>query len=200
MNANTKWIHTIWVTIAIAAWYSPGAAADTAAGVYFPERIVTSGIPMELQGTGVKSVAFIKAFAAALYKEEGSDLDRGGKKIVVEYFVKIPGRKLNNFTVDSMRDNVSEKVMAELSDELEQMSELFVDLYPGDRFALAYIPGEGTQFLHNNQLRGVIPGETFARALYSVWIGDKPFDEKLKRSILGEEPGKRFIPFIAQSQ
>lgn len=186
-------------TILLAIAFSLGTVPASAAQVDFPPDIEVSGVPMRLQGTGVKSVAFIKAFEAALYKEEGAELMSGGKKLIVEYFVRIPAKKLTKFTVDSMRDNVSEQTMTALGAQLDRMGELFVDLEPGDRFALAYIPGEGTHFLHNGRLTGTIQGEDFAQALYSVWIGERPFDEKLKRAILGLQEEKRSFPFFAQS-
>lgn len=200
MRINRKiWI--IPLTVLGLALAGPGqATAETAAGVEFPEQTVISGVPLQLQGTGVKTVAFIKAFAAAFYREPGADLDRAAKKIVVEYFVRIPAAKLTRFTIDSMRDNVSPRRMEELSDDILRMGQLFVDLEPGDQFALAYVPGEGTHFLHNGQLTGTIPGQEFAEALYAVWIGEKPFDEKLKRSILGQERPKSFLPLFAQSR
>lgn len=187
------------LVVAIVCGLTSNVWAANATSHDFPNQVVVSGVPMELQGTGIKSVAFIKAFAAALYSVKGSDVRDGGKKIVVQYYVKISGEKLSRFTIKSMRKNVSEQQMAALSDEIDRMSELFVDLEPGDQFALAYVPGEGTQFIHNGQLTGTIYGAAFAQALYSVWIGDKPFDPKLKRSIMGGEENKRRLPFFAHS-
>ena len=65
------------------------------------------------------------------------------------------------------------------------MRKYFVDLKAGDRFSLTYIPAIGTKFEHNACLVGTIKGRAFARALFSVWIGQKPFDHELKDEVLG---------------
>jgi len=164
------------------------ASAATISGVLFNENYLDRGIHMSLQGTGLKSVLFFKAFAAGFYKEQGIDPDLLGnypKRIEVEYFVSIPGQKLNNFTLDIMKNNVSKADLEGLKEEIRQMGKYFVDLKPGDRFSLTYIPDVGTEFAHNGRLVGVIKGYKFAKALFSVWIGNRPFDIHLKEQVLG---------------
>ena len=157
--------------------FTSNVIAAQISGVWFNENYLDHGINMSLQGTGLKSLLFFKAFAAGFYRGQGSDTDILGdypKRIEVEYFVSIPGRKLNNFTIDAMKD------------EIKLMAKYFVDLKPGDRFSLTYIPSVGTKFAHNNHLVGIIKGQEFAKALFSVWIGKKPFDNHLKEQVLGK--------------
>ncbi len=162
-----------------AVWAQAGETAD------FPPEFSNSGINMKLQGVGEKSMLFIKAFEAGLYKEDGVDLEAAAKKIRVRYHVSIPGRKLSDFTIKSMLDNISKEEFNTLDREIRLMRQYFVDLEPGDTYELMYIPQIGTKFLHNGELVGIIEGERFSKALYAVWIGDKPFDKKLKKQILG---------------
>ena len=164
------------------------AFAQQISGVWFNENYMDQGINMSLQGTGLKSLLFFKAFAAGFYKGQGDDSDVLGnypKRIEVEYFVSIPGQKLNNFTIDIMKQNMSPADLEALKDKIRQMGKYFVDLKPGDRFSLTYIPSVGTKFAHNGQLVGIIKGQEFAKALFSVWIGKKPFDSHLKEQVLG---------------
>jgi hypothetical protein len=167
---------------------SSNTFAQQISGVWFNENYLDQGINMSLQGTGLKSLLFFRAFAAGFYKGQGDDLDVLGnypKRIEVEYFVSIPRQKLNSFTIDIMKQNMSPADLEALKDEIKQMGIYFVDLKPGDRFSLTYIPSVGTKFAHNNQLVGIIKGQKFARALFSVWIGKKPFDSRLKEQVLG---------------
>jgi len=69
------------------------------------------------------------------------------------------------------------------------MGKYFVDLNPGDRYSLSYIPGKGTKFYYNGKLQGVIPGKEFGRSLFAVWIGNKPFCSHLRYEILGHYQG-----------
>ena len=167
---------------------SSNVFAQQISGVLFNENYIDQGINMSLQGTGIKSLLFFKAFAAGFYKGQGEESDILGnypKRIEVEYFVSIPGAKLNNFTIDVMKNNVSPAELELLKDEIKLMGKYFVDLKPGDRFSLTYIPSVGTKFAHNGQLVGIIKGQEFAKALFSVWIGKKPFDSRLKEQVLG---------------
>ncbi len=166
------------------------AKADDILGVNFDKVYSDEGISMNLQGTGLKTMVFFKAFVAGYYRsdEETQEvLGEFSKRIEVEYFVKIPGKKLNNFTIDTMKDNVTKEEFNAISNEIDLMGKYFVDLKPGDRFSLTYIPGVGTKFAHNNEVTGVIKGNDFAKALFSVWIGENPFDRSLKEKILGLE-------------
>ncbi len=186
-------INIFVVTFLCAILISLNANAEQIVGVNFQETYKDEGISMTLQGTGLKTVVFFKAFVAGFYTD-GVDqkvvLGQTAKRIEVEYFVKIPGKKLNNFTIDTMKKNVTNEQFNKIASEVDLMGQYFVDLKPGDRFSLTYIPGVGTKFAHNDQLTGVIKGNDFAKALFSVWIGEKPFDQNLKNQILGLENGQ----------
>jgi hypothetical protein len=56
---------------------------------------------------------------------------------------------------------------------------------PGDRYALTYIPGMGTELSLNGEAKGTIQGADFAAAIFSIWLGTKPIDKGLKRQLLG---------------
>ena len=164
------------------------AHAAEISGVWFNDSYLDQGINMSLQGTGLKTLFFIKAFAAGFYKGESQSSDILGdfpKRIEVQYFVSIPGQKLNNYTFERMKDNVSTEDLEALKNEIKLMGKYFVDLKAGDRFSLTYIPHVGTKFEHNGQIVGIVSGIQFAKALFSVWIGKKPFDFRLKQEVLG---------------
>ena len=38
----------------------------------------------------------------------------------------------------------------------------------------------------DEKVRGTVPGDDFARALFTVWFGPEPGDENLKRGMLGQ--------------
>ena len=157
-------------------------------GVTFPEYFQDENVQMQLQGVGIKSFAFFKVCAAGFYREESNNkdiLDDVPKHLEVSYFVRIPGTKLSKFTTKIMKHNVSASEFQQLQEKIKIMNNYFVDLKPGDRFALTYIPETGCKFVFNGKLIGMIEGASFSRALFSVWIGSKPFDQRLKSKILG---------------
>ena len=155
----------------------------------FPKVVEKEGRTLALRGTGVKTLIFMKAFSARLYLEDRTAaadvLSDVPKHLDVKYFTHIPGRVLTDYTVTRMKLNITRQEFADLKNEIDLMGKYFVDLKVNDHFSLTYIPGVGTQFAHNGTLTGVIPGEKFGRALFSVWLGNKPFDRNLKQKILG---------------
>ncbi|MCB9756939.1 MAG: chalcone isomerase family protein [Candidatus Omnitrophica bacterium] len=190
-----KKINIFVTTFLCSIFISFNANAAQIVGVNFEETYQDEGISMTLQGTGLKTVVFFKAFVAGFYTDAIDQeivLGQTAKRIEVEYFVKIPGKKLNNFTIDTMKENITNEQFNSIAAEVDLMGQYFVDLKPGDRFSLTYIPGVGTKFAHNDQLTGVIQGNDFAKALFSVWIGEKPFDQNLKNQILGLKNDQNF--------
>ena len=61
---------------------------------------------------------------------------------------------------------------------------LYEDVEPGDRYALTYAPGVGTELALNGRRLGVLEGADFSAALFSIWIGDEPLDESLRDQLL----------------
>jgi hypothetical protein len=49
---------------------------------------------------------------------------------------------------------------------------------------LTYIPGKGTELALNGESKGVVEGDDFAAALFSIWLGSKPISESLKKELL----------------
>lgn len=157
-------------------------------GLAFSKNKNLSGTAFTLQGVGKKSVFFMEAFEVAFYQEKrqlaSAPLDNVAKHIEVRYFVNIPGKKLFSFNVDVMEDNYSKEELLVIADEMEALKDYYIDLKKGDSYELTYIPGVGTQFEHNGNVKGLIKGERFAEILFSVWLGEKPFDKKIKAQIL----------------
>lgn len=158
-------------------------------GAEFSRNRQVSDHSLELRGVGVKTYFFMRAFAAALYMDgmdfEADPLGEIPRHLEVKYFIAIPAKRLGDFTAAHIHRSVSGSQWEELQESLGFMKEYFVDLAVGDRFALTYLPGTGTQFSHNGRVTGVIQGEGFARALFGVWLGEDPFDRRLKEQILG---------------
>lgn len=163
--------------------------ASEAKNIRFEASYMDSGASMSLQGVGSKSVILIKAFEAGFYLSDEASPENPladvPKHLEVSYFVPISARDLNDYTVKRMKLNVTDEEFQKIRDKVALMEEYFVDLKPGDRFALTYIPGTGTKFLYNGQLVGIIEGADFAKGLFSVWVGARPFDYRLKSQILG---------------
>ena len=55
----------------------------------------------------------------------------------------------------------------------------------GDIFEIWYVPGMGVQPFKNGNFQANIEGLDFKKALFGIWLSDKPADASLKKSLLG---------------
>jgi hypothetical protein len=189
MGEHMRRFRVILLGVLLGTLFLSGGVSAEVKGTFFPESRLENETLLVLQGIGLKRVFFMRAFVAGFYLEEDIPIEEAltdvPKRIEVSYFVRIPGEKLAHYTEKMMRLNMGEDEYAALSESVKQMGEYFVDLHPGDRYALTYIPETGTQFEYNGQVVGLIEGEDFARGIFSVWIGGVPMDKHLKDQILG---------------
>jgi hypothetical protein len=55
----------------------------------------------------------------------------------------------------------------------------------GHRIGFTYLPGQGVQVRAGGTIKGTIPGDDFARALFEIWLGAHPPNAGLKAGMLG---------------
>ncbi len=160
-------------------------------GKKFSEKIQEQNTALTLKGIGVKSYFFIKVFVAGFYTTENLNttdlLSDVPKRLEVAYFYNIPGAKLAVETRRRMILNTTPQEFDQIKDRVHVMDSYFVDLKPGDRYVLSYIPNRGTFFIYNGNVTGKIEGSDFAKALFAVWIGAEPIDQTLKANLLGNK-------------
>lgn len=159
-------------------------------GAYFEESYIAEDTRLKLRGTGLlRYLGFIKAYVGAFYLDESCPIDEAltdrAKRIEVQYFQAIKGKDFGPATDKSIAKNVDTETFERLRPQIEYHNSLYVDVQPGDRYSLTYIPGLGTELALNGEPRGVIEGAEFAAALFAIWIGQEPIDNSFKKQILG---------------
>lgn len=167
------------------------ASALEVAGVAFAPRRQADGTALELSGAGLSRYRkLVKAYAAALYTEPGLPaeriLDDVPKRIEIEYFWSIPAEALRRVTRERIGLATAPDAFAELEPAIEAMNALYSDIEAGDRLSITYLPGRGTELALNDMPRGVVEGSDFARAMFGVWLGDSPVDERLRARMLAD--------------
>ena len=70
------------------------------------------------------------------------------------------------------------------TDQFSEMLKKIGELHKGDQLALDF-SSDGVAVSHNGKPAGKVANAAFAKALLRVWIGDKPVDSDLKKSLLG---------------
>lgn len=172
----------------LAALVRPTAAREVE-GVRFAGEHQAGGQRLVLHNVGLlRYRIFIKAYVAALYLGEGvppeAVLTDVPKRLEAEYFWKIDGADFGPVTVEGMARNVDAATLAGLRPRLARFAALFQDVAPGDRYALTYLPGVGTEVSFNGVGKGTIDGADFAAALFAIWLGSQPLDGDLKAALL----------------
>ncbi len=145
---------------------------------------------LALRGVGVKTLFMMKVFLAGLYLPAASQSADAlnpavSKYLSVIFYAKFASKDFVDFTINTMKHNISKEEFRSLQTELKEISRVFPNIKSGDQFSMSYEAGIGTTFIHNGYVTGFIPGEVFSKALFSTWMGQKPFDYKIKNQILG---------------
>ena len=74
----------------------------------------------------------------------------------------------------------------ELVEQIDQMMDLMQGkIGTKDQYTLSYKPASGTHVLKNGEEVGAIEGLEFKKALFGIWLSDKPAQNSLKAGMLG---------------
>jgi len=183
-----KKIRVIAWSLTVAFAFSAQSSAERVEGVEFNDYYEWNGTPLRLNGTGVLERFFLKGYAAALYLGEGvhpaDALEDVPRRIEIEYFRAIPADAFVSATVKGVLQNVDSETHARIRGSIGRINALYEDVSPGDRYALTYIPGVGTELSLNGEPKGVVEGAEFSAALFGIWIGGAPLDEGLRDELL----------------
>lgn len=180
--------------LAIAASAAPGHARQVE-GQTLAEQQQLGGTLLELNGVGVRAVAWFKGYVAGLY------LTR--KCRTAAEVVGAPGpkrlqlRMLQNVASDEFAKAFDRGVRRHASDaELERLQARMADfeqivrsvgrVRKGDVIDVDYVPTAGTTMAINGRIAGpAIAGSDFHAALLQVFVGEKVTDPGLRVGLLG---------------
>lgn len=174
------------------------AAADntvTVSGLVFERRVQVASSELLLNGTGLRAVAWFKAYAAALYlgvratTTEQAVNASGAKRLQLRFYRDLPAaefvKALNVGLPRNSEPALAEKLAARQAVLAARIAALET-LHEADTIDLDFDPAQGLLFKLNGRLRGdPIPGDDFYGALLRIFIGDHPSDSKLKAGLLG---------------
>lgn len=167
------------------------AQFTTIDGTRFTNTIEIQKTRLDLKGAAMlRYLLFIDAYAGAFYLPYGIDgsqaLDDVPKHLELEYRVSISADDLSEATTAKIKEAVGSGEFDRLWPKIDTLNRLYRDVKPGDRYALTYIPGVGTQLVYNSTLLGTLEGVDFARAMFGIWIGDTPINAGFRDRLLGK--------------
>ena len=168
------------------------AQARECKGIAFPEHLQVSGNDLTLNGLGMRKATFLKVnvYVGALYVAHPSQdpqalSDPGTPAELILHFVR-------NVGVGDLRDAWTEGFEKVAKDQVPALSARIATLRgwmssmeTGQRLTFTRLPGAGIQVDVNGVVKGTIPGDDFARAFLSIWLGPNPPNPELKSGLLG---------------
>jgi hypothetical protein len=188
-SMDTKRILTI--LFAVAAVALPLSAGELE-GVEFSDEISVDGKTLVLNGMGVRKKFGFKIYVAGLYLEKRSGdaeaiLASGQTTRVVMHFLykKVSAKKLTGAWDDGFENNLSEEEAGKHEAGLTELNGWMEEVVRGDTMTFTSAPGGGLAVSVKGQSKGVIAGDEFARAFWSVFLGPEPPTDALKEGLLG---------------
>lgn len=190
---RSRRLHLCSLLLAL-GFFSSSVTALEIKGKTLADQVQVGGQTLLLNGAGLRSKFFVSVYVGGLYLAvKSSDvkeiLAMPGPKRIAMYFIydEISESKIRGAWLEGFRDNNSDEVMEQMQSKIEAFNSFWPTIKSGDIALVDYLPGKGTQISLNGEVRGIIPGENFHKAVLRIWLGDDPVDSDLKAGMLGAE-------------
>lgn len=162
-------------------------------GVTVPRKIELQNKTLQLNGAGGRSKMWLEVYVQALYL---SQLSQDPEFIIdsdteMAIRIEITSSMVSSNKLTKAMNTGFEKSagsnLQELRPRIEDFKKLLSDpIKEKDVFILGYNPLDQTINVYKNEiLKGKIPGFDFKKALFGIWLSNKPVDETLKKHLLG---------------
>lgn len=187
----------VWLLLSPALAWAAEARAGTVVveGVRFDDRIRLGGAELLLNGTGVRAVAWFKGYVAALYLPAAArsaaevTAQAGPRRLRLVMLQNAPAGEFVKAFDKGVNRNSSDSEQAALRERMTQFERHVAEMLQvqrGDVVDLDYEPTRGTVLVVNGKLRGSpVAGADFNAALMRAFVGERPYDKKLRDGLLG---------------
>lgn len=159
-----------------------------------PKAFNVAGTQLVLNGAGTRSKFVISVYNAGLFLQKKSS--DANQIMAADEPMAIRLKVVSGFaTADKMKQALKEGFhnatggnTAPIQAGIDQLltSAFSGKVNKGDVFDLVYIPGSGSQVLKNSKSLTVIKGLPFKKALFGIWLSNKPAQASLKKQLLGQ--------------
>jgi hypothetical protein len=162
-------------------------------GINMPDTLTAGTETLLLNGAGIRTKFFIKAYVGGLYlKKKGSDaaaIMNADEPMAISLHIiskLITSEKMIKATTEGF-ENSTNGNMAPYKDNIDKFISVFKDnIKINDVYDFIYTPAEGTQVYKNKELKMSVKGLDFKKVLFGIWLCDKPADKGLKDQMLGK--------------
>ncbi len=174
---------------------SAGAFALEVGGVKLDDKVNVGASDLVLNGAGVRSkFGLAKVYVAGLYlpaKSNNADAivaDKKARRVVLVMKRDVDADKMLEAFHDGIAANSSGPEMEALKPKIAQLDSVFKavkEARENDRIALDIGADGGVKITINGQAKDSISGPDIGPAMLKIWLGKKPVQDDLKKSMLG---------------
>ena len=167
-------------------------------GQRFVGHVQIAGSDLVLNGTGVRAVGWFKGYAAGLYlpapaRSAAQVLAMAGpKRLQMRLLAEVPAAEFVKAVHRGVERNAEADEMVRLAGRLRSFEASIAaagTVRLGDVVDLDFDPARGLLFVVNGKLQGdPIPGDDFFAAVLRAFIGERPYDVRLRAGLLNR-PG-----------
>jgi len=177
--------------LGLAAFAASGAEI---AGVKLDDKTQLESRELLLNGAGVRKRVIFNVYVIGLYlPEKKSDpsavLGLAGPKRAAIYMLRdVAADRFIEALVEGLRENTAEAEYKALEPRVQELARTMAELKQAKKGMTISLDwtGSATQLMVNGNPAGKpLAGEDFYRALLRIWLGDKPVQDDLKKSLLG---------------
>ena len=165
--------------------------AEEIGGINMPESLQSGQTQLMLNGAGVREKFFIDVYVGGLYLKEKSH----DPKAIIEadepmaIRLHIVSSMATSERMEKAWNEGFEKAtggnIAPIKVQIEELISVFrEEIKENDSYDLIYVPGKGVQVSKNSEFRSTIAGLPFKKALFGIWLSDKPAQKSLKKAML----------------
>lgn len=168
-------------------------AQTTISGVKVDAKLAIDGQDLVLNGAGLREKMWIDLYVGALYlpkkSNSANDIMASTEGAAIKLTIvsgMITSEKMIN-AVNEGFENATGGKTAPLKAKIDKFKSFFKEeIVKGDQFLIVNVPGTGIVVYKNGTKKGVIEGHDFKKALFGIWLCDKPADKNLKAGMLGK--------------
>lgn len=178
--------------VAFAGLFSMTAQTEVG-GVKLAQKVTIEGQNLVLNGAGIREKMWIDLYVGALYlpkkSSNAAEIMSSGDASAIKLTIisgMITSEKMIN-AVNEGFENSTNGNTAPIKAKITQFKSFFKEeIKKGDVFDIVNVPGKGVVVSKNGKEKGVIDGADFKKALFGIWLSNKPADKGLKTAMLGK--------------
>ncbi|HHO75302.1 MAG TPA: chalcone isomerase [Deltaproteobacteria bacterium] len=162
------------------------------AKITMPDTLKAAGSELALNGAGIRTKFMLKLYVGGLYLEQKSSdansVINAEEPMAVRLHIissLITSEKMEDATREGFENSLGGNIEP-LKGEIEAFINIFKEqINENDIFDFIYIPGTGVEVYKNGAKASVVEGIDFKKALFGIWLCDKPAQKSLKEEMLG---------------